>query len=276
MTTLPVDHTGAANQERLVELWLLGRAEQTQLSYRADAVKFLGTLGKPLHTATLDDVAKWVDTLTGSDHYKARRLISIKSLLRFAKETGYLVFNLGTVLRLPRLKRRTHTRIMEDTVARDMIGVAKPGRDRTLLRFFLASACRVSEAVRLNFSDLGDGLVTFYGKGGKMRTVKVKQEVINDLLALKKPGDGPESPVFKTKHGRRLTVRTAQRITEGARTEVEASPHWFRHCHATTALKNGSPLYRVKDQLGHSNISTTDNYLHLIGEYGGSGEYVDV
>lgn len=276
MTALPVDQTGAKSDERLVELWLLGRAEQTVRSYRRDAANFLAAVGKPLYTLTLDDVGVWVQGLTGTDQYKARRLISIKSLLSFAKGTGYHVFNLGEVIRLPRLKRRTHTRIMDVTVARDMIDVAKSGRDQALLRLFLASGCRVSEAVGLNFEDLGDGHITFYGKGGKTRTVKVKQHIIDELRALQKAGDAPESPVFKTARGRRLTVRTAQRITADCRTENEASPHWFRHCHATTALKNGASLHELKGQLGHNNISTTDLYLHLIGKNGGSGDYVEV
>jgi integrase/recombinase XerD len=274
--TYPIDQSGAKSDAHLVELWLLGRAEQTERSYRADAVKFLAAVGKPIYTLTVADVGEWTNTLTGTDQYKARRLISIKSLLRFAHATGYHAFNVGIVLRIPRLKRRTHTRIMKDTVARDMIDAAKPGRDRALLRLFLASGCRVSEAVGVNFSDLGDGHITFYGKGGKTRTVKVVQHVIDELKTLRKPEDVPESPVFKTKRGARLTVRTAQRITEGARTENEASPHWFRHCHATTALLNGADLHSVKGQLGHNNISTTDLYLGLVGKNGGSGDYVEV
>lgn len=273
MATLPIDHSGATSDEHLVRLWLLNRPEQTRKSYNADATKFLAALGKPLHTATVADVGAWIEGLKGSDHYKARRLISVKSLLTFANETGYLVFNVGSVIRLPRLKRRTHERIMEERVGRDMIAVAKPGRDRALLRLFLASGCRVSEAVGLNFADLGKGVVTFYGKGGKTRTVPVHQDIIDALLALRRPEHEDSTPVFRTQKGKRLSVRAAQRITEGARTENEASPHWFRHLHATTALRNGAPLIDVKHQLGHANISTTDIYLHLIGDHG-SGHYI--
>jgi len=281
MAALPFNHSGATSDEHLVDLWLLGRAEQTQRTYRMDAANFLAALGKPLHTATVADVGEWIVNLTGSDQYRARRLISIKSLLRFAYDTGYHVFNVGEVIRVPRLKRRTHERIMSETVAKDMIGQAKPGRDHALLRLFLASGCRVSEAVGLNFADLGVSVipgmasVTFFGKGGKTRTVPVQQDVVSELKTLWREGDTLQSPIFKSQHGRRLTVRSAQRIVERTRTEVAASPHWFRHCHSTTALKNGAPLHDLKNQLGHSNISTTDIYLHILGTYG-SGQYIEV
>lgn len=274
MATLPINHSGATSDEHLVKLWLLNRPEQTQKGYRRDAAKFLASIGKPLYTATVADVGAWIETLTGSDHYKARRLISIKSLLTFAHETGYHVFNVGSVIRLPRLKRKTHERIMEERVARDMISMAKPGRDTALLRLFLASGCRVSEAVNLNFGDLGKGVVTFFGKGGKTRSVPVHQDIIDAMLALRRPEHDDKTPVFRTHRGTRLSTRAAQRITEAARTEKEASPHWFRHCHATTSLKNGAPLIDLKHQLGHANIATTDIYLHLIGDHG-SGHYID-
>ena len=280
MATLPVNHSGATSDEHLVTLWLLGRPEQTQKSYRFDASKFLAAVGKPIHTLTVADVGEYILQLEGADEYRRRRLVTIKSLLRFAYETGYHVFNVGKVIRLPRVRRTTHERIMAEGVARDMIAEAKPGRDHALLRLFFASACRVSEAVGLSFKDLADGdepgrgALTFHGKGGRTRTVPVKIEVVNELRSLRRERDTDDSPVFQTQGGRRLSVRSAQRITERCRTEVEASPHWFRHCHATTALERGASLPEVQGQLGHANISTTGIYLHIRGGEG-SGNYIN-
>lgn len=278
MTPFPADFSGATSDEHLIELWLVGRPAQTQKSYRHDAKKllaFLQSKGKSLPSATIADIGEWVMTLEGGDQYRSRRLISVKSLLRFGNETGYLVFNVGTVIRLPRLKRRTHQRIMSETVAKDMIAETNSRRDHALLRLFWGSACRVSEAVGLNFGDLGDGVVTFFGKGGKTRTVPLAKVILDELLALRRPGDGPETPVFRSKHGKRLTVRSAQRITAAARTEQpKASPHWFRHAHATTAVKNGVLLHELQGQLGHASLSTTSIYVHLVGG-AGSAHYID-
>ena len=41
-----------------------------------------------------------------------------------------------------------------------------------------------------------------------------------------------------------------------------ASTHWLRHTHGSHAVAKGVPLEIVRDNLGHSNISTTSIYLH--------------
>jgi site-specific recombinase XerD len=41
-----------------------------------------------------------------------------------------------------------------------------------------------------------------------------------------------------------------------------ASTHWLRHTHGTHAIDMNIPLTVVRDNLGHSNIATTSQYIH--------------
>ena len=45
--------------------------------------------------------------------------------------------------------------------------------------------------------------------------------------------------------------------------DISISPHKFRHTYATTCLNNGASLEFIRRTLGHTNISTTQRYLHL-------------
>ena len=48
------------------------------------------------------------------------------------------------------------------------------------------------------------------------------------------------------------------------RTDVDFSPHWFRHTYATWLLRRGAGMESVKELLGHASITTTvDTYGHL-------------
>jgi integrase len=45
---------------------------------------------------------------------------------------------------------------------------------------------------------------------------------------------------------------------------VAATPHWFRHSHATALLLAGTPVHVVSRRLGHESVQTTMNtYGHV-------------
>jgi integrase/recombinase XerD len=280
VANLPRDYSGVTFDSEMVTLWLLGRSEQTIKTYQRDARRFLEFAApKSLADLTVKDVGDWVQALTGSLNYRIRRLTNIKSLLTFAHRTGYCVANVGAVIRLPRAKRRMQERVSELSVVRGMTAEAAEGRDRTLIRLMYASGCRVSEAVGVNFCDLKlkEGVVTFFGKGQKTRTVPVNPMVIREMWALCRPGDGRESPIFRNfVNGKRLHVRSVQRMVAAARlagTVVVVTPHVFRHTHAADALENGAPIQLLQHQLGHSNVSTTNVYVHIRGDQG-TGDFI--
>lgn len=262
---LSENFSGAKSDQHLVELWLCGRPETTAKSYRSIATAFLASLSTALPQTTVADIAAWVKGLEGSEGYKAQQVVVAKSLLSFAERTGYCVFNVGMVLRIPKQKRTLHKRIVSLEVVQELIAAAPAGRDRVFIKFLYASACRVSEAVGLEWEDLGEGVVTLHGKGGKTRTVPVPQSVLDELIPLK-PIRPKTQAVFRSIRGLRLTVRDAQRIVEKARGEVttkKISPHWLRHCHATEALSKGCPIHVLSGSLGHANVATTSVYLHI-------------
>jgi integrase len=45
---------------------------------------------------------------------------------------------------------------------------------------------------------------------------------------------------------------------------LKVSPHTFRHCFATHMLEEGKSIYQVQELMGHSDIKTTEIYLHTM------------
>ncbi len=52
--------------------------------------------------------------------------------------------------------------------------------------------------------------------------------------------------------------------------EKEGGIHSLRHAYATHQLENGLPVHQLQQQLGHSNLRTTQRYIHWMPNTPGS------
>ena len=275
----------AESDAQLVDLWLFGRSPHTQRAYRREIGRFLAhpaLADKSLPAVTLGGVQAFAAALAAAEAglrpaSQARALAAVKSLLAFGHRLGYLPFDVGGAVRLPKLKQELAERILSEAEVHRLLALEPDPRNRALLRLSYAGGLRVSELVALRWRDFqprgeGEGQVTVYGKGGKTRTVLLPAPVWADLLALRGPGAPevhPDAPVFRSRKGggaQGLRVRQAQRLVDAAakRAGLRAgvSPHWLRHAHATHALERGAPIHLVAATLGHASVATTGKYLH--------------
>lgn len=264
MNHLPENHSGATSDEHLIQLWLSGRPETTQRAYRFALKDFQAFLSKPLSEVTVADLTHWAEKLKGSDATKNLKVSALKSLFDYAHRTGYLVFNVGLPIRCLRPLDRVHERILEFEDIRSILAASSSGRDQILIRFLYVSGARISEAVRLRFTDIRGVRVTLQGKGRKTRTLLVSEGVAKELMSLRLSTDSDTSPVFKSVRGKPLDPRNARQVIKDAAeyAGLDMSAHWLRHSHASHALDNGAPIHLVSHCLGHSNVATTSRYLH--------------
>ena len=151
----------------------------------------------------------------------------------------------------------------------------------TLLEILYATGLRVSELVSLRLSSLSrDGrIVTVRGKGGKERLVPLgdaARRAIDDWLPLRTsllkeqrravpwlfPSRAAAGHVTRDAFAKQLRELAVDAGLDPAR----VSPHVLRHAFATHLLANGADLRSVQQMLGHSDISTTQIYTHVLDE----------
>lgn len=256
---------------QVLALWLHGRSKHTQRAYSAKAERFLSFSMKSLVGVSLSDLQSFADSLTGlAQSSKAQTLAAIKSLLAFAHKIGYIPFNVGAALQLPKAKNTLAERILQESEVHRMIALEPGQRNRLILKTLYYGGFRVSELCGLRWRDLQargeEGQMTVFGKGEKTRAVLLPAGLWNELQEFRCGADD-DDPVFRSRlHGHQLDQSQILRIVRAASrragTEKNVSPHWLRHAHASHSLDRGAPIHLVQATLGHASVATTGRYLH--------------
>jgi integrase/recombinase XerD len=259
---------------QLIHIWLSTKTSpETRRAYTGEIARFLAFVRKPIAQVTLADLQVYAEGLAHAGLKTAsqnRAITTIKSLLSFGQETGYLPFNVGAAVKLRPNRDGLAQRILDEGEVATLIEAAPEGRNRVLLRLLYVSGVRAAELCGLRWRDAlprqEGGQITVFGKGGRTRTILLKPKVWQQLLSVK-DGAGAADCIFRSrKGGGQLDTSQIRRIVYAAASkagiEKRVSPHWLRHAHASHALERAAPIHLVQATLGHASLATTGRYLH--------------
>ncbi len=266
-----IDELGQADTDRmLVDAWLQGLPDSTQAQYRREIKALLDYTGKHLQDITIFDLQAYERDrlMSKADTTRARSIAAIKSFYKRIRQAGLIDVNPAEFLRSPKIKETLTERYLTPEQVTAIIAQASNERDRVMLSLMYYAGMRVGEVVSLTWleivpTDTGATLAV-YGKGGKTRYVAIDEQMHADLLSL------PHTSKYvfvSRKFGDSMTTTQAQRIVvdAAAHAGIKASPHYFRHAHASHLLQEGVPVADARDELGHANIATTNKYAHSVG-----------
>ena len=266
-----------------------GLSSNTVEAYRRDLLKFEDFAKKRklgLEATRRDDL---VDFLAGLYRQKlesktvARHLVTLRNFFRYAQVQELITEDPSVTLESPKIRRSLPgylrleevERLLEQPDPKTPLGQ----RDRAMLEVLYSTGLRVSELIGLRVSDLDVkvGCVRCIGKGDKERIVPVGKKalgMVERYLREARPkllGKVTGSPtLFVNRRGRQLTrVGVWKILSEYGRRaglRVALTPHMLRHSFATHLLERGADLRSVQLMLGHSDISTTQIYTHVVEE----------
>jgi integrase/recombinase XerD len=263
-------------------------ADHTLESYARDLAelgRFAAGHGATVEGLGRSDLEALVRALMGegrSPRSVARLVACVRGFYRFLNVHGHRADNPAADLQAPRAWKVLPKFLSADAVDR-LLGapdVATPRgvRDRALIELLYATGLRVSELVQLRPQDLhlDSGYLTTTGKGRKQRIVPVGDEAAawvgrymhearpallgrrtSPRLFVNARGGGPgitRVGFWKILKGYGKTVGLARQI----------SPHVLRHSFATHLLERGADLRAIQMMLGHSDLSTTQIYTHIL------------
>jgi site-specific recombinase XerD len=232
-------------------------------------------------------ISAFLDHLEADRDNSARsrnaRLAALRSLFRYAAlrhpEHAQLI---AQVLAIPQ-KRFDKTEVsflepdeVDALLAAPDINRWAGRRDRALMALAVQTGLRLSELTGIKCGDvlLGDGPhVRCTGKGRKQRCVPLTAATVGTLRVwLHERGGLRDEPLFPTLTGRRLsddavearfgTYKAIAAERCPSLREKRLTPHVLRHTCAMTLLRQGVDVAVIALWLGHSDIRSTDAYLH--------------
>jgi integrase/recombinase XerC len=261
-------------------------SENSIVSYRKDLDRFFSFLkeqGMKESDAQPDHIRYFISTISGRglSSRSINRLISgIRGYYRFLKKHGIVKVNPFSGVRSMKEDKKLPAFLFEEEVdyilsqpAHEFVEV----RNKALFEFLYTTGCRVSEAVKLNITDidLKKGFARVIGKGNKERMVfigKLTCGVIREYLAerivyVKAEQSDSQNALFINRRGNRITSRGVRFVLERSLEILKflknVSPHTFRHSFATHLLNRGADIRIVQELLGHASPTTTQVYTHV-------------
>jgi len=265
-----------------------GLAENTILAYRRDIVKFAAFCAQRKLTAKdiqRSDVVDFLASLYrgGLDSRSvARHLVTIRHFFRFALLEGYITDDPAATIESPRFRHSLPEFLSLEEVDRLLaqpdLGSVPGIRDRAMIELLYSCGLRVSELCGVRLADLQSevGCLRCVGKGNKERLVPVGRKALDAVqryLRLSRPkllGERSSPYLFVNQSGAVMNRigfwKLLRDYGRKAGLRKALTPHMLRHSFATHLLDRGADLRSVQMMLGHSDISTTQIYTHVVEE----------
>ena len=259
-------------QKMKEDMKMRGFSYYTEESYLRKAKDVIKYFKKPMEEVTTEELRKYLLKYLREERKLSERSVNYyNSVIRFMYEVT--MDKLINKKQIPMYRRR---RKMKDVLTKEELSAFFNACDdymyKTIFMLIYGSGLRISEAVNLKIEDIDSKKMRIFvraGKGGKDRyTVlpKVSLDMLRKYYKIYKPKHR-ERYMFLNREGNPIkTERTRvyfRRYRRKAKINEKFVVHSLRHGFATDLIERGASILEVKELMGHSNIRSTMEYIHV-------------
>ena len=235
-----------------------------------DIIKYFGK--KKLEEVTTEELREFLMKYLKDEKKLGDRSINYyNSVIRFIYEV-----TLDKVLnkkQLPMRKRKkTVYKVLTKEELSTFFNCVENFKFKTIFMLAYGSGLRIGEIVNLRVEDIDSKNMRIFvreGKGNKERyTILSKQslEMLRTYWGKYRPNKR-RGRIFLGETGQAITVGVIRehfrKYRRKAKINEKATLHTLRHNFATNLIENGATLIQVKELMGHSNIRSTMEYVHV-------------
>ena len=239
----------------------------------------------PILDATQLNINKYLTYLqeTGkSGATVSRTLASLKNFYAYLVSTGFLETSPVTAdIHVNRGEKKLPSVLsgkeVELLLTQPSSADAKGIRDKAMLEVMYATGMRVTELIDLNIDDVNLELgMIKCSSNKKSRIIPLYPAALRALsvyvtdVRMTMIADPSEKALFVNVGDARMSRQGFWKILKfyqaKAGIEKEITPHTLRHSFAVHLLENGADLGSLRELMGHSDISSTQMYTHMINQ----------
>jgi integrase/recombinase XerD len=263
-----------------------GLSDNTVKAYHRDLAlfgMFIDKIGRNPGEINHTDLADYLVELyrRGLDSRSvARHLASLRQFFRFLCVEGIMQEDPALYIESPKfrstLPRFLSVQEVERLLAQPDATTPLGLRDKAMMELMYSTGLRVSELCGLRLGDIQFevGCLRCIGKGDKERIVPVGRSA---LAIVEQYLKGARPQILRERSSKFLFLgrlggplnrvafwKTVSTYGRKAGLRMRLKPHMLRHSFATHLLNGGADLRSVQMMLGHSDISTTQIYTHVM------------
>ena len=269
-----------------------GLSKNTLYSYKTDLDQFTSFIEKK-NIKTRDfknkDIKEFVSTFKNRGYEKStvsRKISSLTHFFNFLLDEKEIEINPLSNFEIPKQTKKLPTILSNEHIDK-ILKFTKQDQSAagirlyTMIEILYATGIRISELVEMKLSSIYEdkNFLLVSGKGNKERLVPISKKTrktlekyltVRDHFISDKNKSIWMFPSKQSSIGHITRQRFNQLLNE---LNLEAglgikriSPHKLRHAFATHLLENGMDLRSLQQILGHSDISTTQIYTHVLKE----------
>ncbi len=252
--------------------------ESSQESYLRRIKAFIGYMqdrGQSVDDMNLRDVQQYILYLKKEKGLSGGTINNYISAIKFFYT--YVLGKAWDTKIVPRMRRKPYFPvILPKEEVLEILNSTTNLKHKAMLALMYGSGLRVSEVASLKISHILSKTMQVRVEDAKHGTNRytILSEVALITLRQYFKAYLSASPyqmddwLFKGQNPQEhITAKSVKNTMLKLRNQLALNPkissHTLRHCFATHALEEGVPLVHIQHMLGHKNLKTTSNYLHM-------------
>jgi|APSaa5957512535_1039671.scaffolds.fasta_scaffold92446_3 integrase/recombinase XerD len=241
---------------------LKGYSHATSKSYIFHVSKFIDFLNKSSFNLSPAVVKSYLLLQDKSDNYSRLQYFALKFFFEnvLRKQIDFA--------EIPVKKRaRSLPKVISKEKIKLLIDSTENIKHQLVIKILYSSGLRLSELLNLKRKDLDPDRKIIYvrlGKGKKDRITLLSEKLNKELFIYICKTNFKTEYLFEGRRGK-YSKKSVQKILDsaGKRIGLKVTPHMLRHSFATHLLESGVDLSYIQKLLGHSDLKTTEIYLHV-------------